>query len=1582
MTTPEMPAEGSRSARIRRAIEKARRELIDTSTRSRLLNTPLGSDRAKIVEVVGESADQILDVLVKRRGAMSFGAIRPRRGETLALPLPDGDVDPRASQTDSILQTRLEYDRLQTRLRGIETDAKTFESEQGVNVLYLALGFLEWHEQGGDRRVRYAPLILVPVSLERESARSQFKIRYNGEEMGTNLSLQERLRTEGLALPELEEEEDVRPSSYCQRVTERIAGQSDWLVYPDRIVLGLFSFGRLMMYRDLDVDLWPTAKDPTANPLIVSLFDEGFRDDPSSVVGADEDVDPIVDIAAAGHVVEADSSQSVVIHEIQQGRHLIVQGPPGTGKSQTITNIIASAVRQGKKVLFVAEKMAALNVVRSNLSRVGLGTVCLELHSHKARKKEVLASLRETWEEDRAAQPTIDSLAADLRKSRDELNDYVKLVHKPLSPSALSPYRVFGRLARLAGKGIAPPDFSIEEARNWKPPGVDERRTIIRRAAAHIERAGLRVQHPWRGVGLDAILPQDAQRYSSRAAERAAAFRTFVSDGRAIAARVRSGFETWKQAEGLFRLGELLRRAPDLDATAIGHASWKAQRASIPTLIAAGESFARIRKELQRVFQEEAWKTDVRAVRATISQHGGTLIRWFRREYREAVHAFRSLCKNDVPSATSERLRLLDLLIESQRSGAFVKENAELGRQAFGSYWKDLGSDWAHLRAIETWEALVSDADVPGGWRSSAPAIAPLREYAAVITKLEHTGMAAWSSAEQLIAALRLDLKEAYSEPVLSAVRFDEILSGFEAWGRNSDRLDEWVEWRAIRSRLCGVGLAEFAARLADDRVGHTAAADVFEYAYLDSVARVAFESCPMLVRFNGTAHEDTIEVFRSLDTQRIKMARQEVLAAHTSGMPRGNAGVGEIGQLAHQWNLQRGHLPLRKLIARTGRAMLAIKPVWMMSPMSLAQYVPQGTLTFDLVVMDEASQITPVDALGAIMRASQLVVVGDEKQLPPTSFFDRMANADGAEDDADEPTDELTVNQGISDIESVLGLCAARGMPARMLRWHYRSKHESLIAISNLEFYRHLYIVPAASSDDVGLRFWPVNGTYDRGRTRTNAAEAKAVAEAVMAHARRFGRSAPYPNGMSLGVAAFSVAQRDRILDELELLRRASPERESFFGNESSEPFFVKNLESIQGDERDVIFISIAYGPDDEGYRTMFFGPVSQSGGERRLNVLMSRARRRCEVFSSIRSADVDLARAPSNGARVLKTFLAYAETGKLDRSLLGAQPQGSDFEDDVAQALAAAGFAVEQQVGVNGFFLDLAIKNPERPGSYLIGIECDGASYHSSRSARDRDRIREMTLRDRGWRIHRIWSTDWFRARDRELKRAIAAINEARVTAPAAPAPEREPISEAEVVPAVQPAASPRRNPVYREATFTVTDSGEPHQMPRDKRVEVLKQIVSLEGPLHSAELARRFAVLCGKNRTGGRIDAAVQEAIRHGVRQRHFRLDGDFVLAPDQEKIGPRDRSSVSSLNLRRPERLPPSEIKNGVMQVVLEHLGVTRDEVADAVAELFGFQRVTEGISSAIEAQLRALLGDGLLRIEGDKVYPREDPKSPM
>jgi len=456
------------------------------------------------------------------------------------------------------------------------------------------------------------------------------------------------------------------------------------------------------------------------------------------------------------------------------------------------------------------------------------------------------------------------------------------------------------------------------------------------------------------------------------------------------------------------------------------------------------------------------------------------------------------------------------------------------------------------------------------------------------------------------------------------------------------------------------------------------------------------------------------------------------------------------LAVLKREFQKRSKHLPIRQLIARAGNAVQAVKPVFMMSPLSIATYIPPGSLKFDLVVFDEASQVRLVDAFGAILRARQAVVVGDSQQLPPTSFFDTMAQ-DNEEDE----------ENNTSDIESVLGLFAAQSAPDRMLRWHYRSRHESLIAVSNQEFYKNSLVVfpsPDAERRDSGLKSHLLPDTaYDRGGSRTNQLEAEAVATSVMEHASK------HPN-LTLGVTAFSVAQMRAIQDAVEKRRRIDPSMERFFAAHPDEPFFVKNLETVQGDERDVIFISIGYGKDTEGHVAMNFGPLNWDGGERRLNVLITRARRRCEVFTNLSAEDIDVSRTSTPGVHTLKTFLAYAAAADASEFADTNNEPGSSLEQSVAHSLTEAGYQLRPQVGATGHCIDLAVVDPDRPGRYLMGIETDGETYHNSRSSRDRDRLREQVLNGLGWQIHHIWSADWFNHPDRELKRASEAIESAK--------------------------------------------------------------------------------------------------------------------------------------------------------------------------------------------------------------------------
>ncbi|MGH8614280.1 MAG: DUF3320 domain-containing protein, partial [Gammaproteobacteria bacterium] len=694
---------------------------------------------------------------------------------------------------------------------------------------------------------------------------------------------------------------------------------------------------------------------------------------------------------------------------------------------------------------------------------------------------------------------------------------------------------------------------------------------------------------------------------------------------------------------------------------------------------------------------------------------------------------------------------------------------------------------------------------------------------------------------------------------------------------------------------------------------------------------RKAYVEREALRTFDGTSHENTRERFRNLDLASLEATRLQLAAQHRANLPTPyNNMNGQRGVLLREFEKRSRHLPIRKLVAHAGHAIQAIKPVFMMSPMSIAAYIPPGSVTFDLVIFDEASQVKPVDAFGAVLRGQQLVVVGDSKQLPPTNFFDALVG----DDDLEEDTESVS-----SDIESVLGLMAGQGAPQRMLRWHYRSRHESLIALSNREFYDNRLVVfpsPYPARPGLGLIFHHLpNTVYDRGRSRTNQKEAEFVAKAVMLHAK----ASP---DLTFGVAAFSLQQAEAILDHLERMRRDDPSAEALFSAHPYEPFFVKNLESVQGDERDVIFISIGYGRNAEGYVSMNFGALNGQGGERRLNVLITRARRCCEVFTNLTHDDIDLTRTPARGVAALKAFLKYAQTGIGDVPDAGGVEEDSPFEREVAEALRCAGHDVALQVGSDGFRIDLAVRDREKRGRYVLGIECDGATYHRSRSSRDRDRLRQDVLENLGWQIHRIWSTDWFNHPERELRRALDAIERARVSATQPPKLDRQ-----EALPSGQSSSAvvrvaPDPEPVVQELTaerYVICDlkidTGhfDLHEIPAKGFANWRAEVVKVEGPVHRDEVARRIAEAAGVQRIGNRIGAAVDRGIRTAVQMKLIAQRIDFLWSIELTRPTVRDRSDFAAA-ARRTELIAPEEIAEAICLVVKRAYGIDLDDISQA------------------------------------------------
>lgn len=532
--------------------------------------------------------------------------------------------------------------------------------------------------------------------------------------------------------------------------------------------------------------------------------------------------------------------------------------------------------------------------------------------------------------------------------------------------------------------------------------------------------------------------------------------------------------------------------------------------------------------------------------------------------------------------------------------------------------------------------------------------------------------------------------------------------------------------------------------------------ASAFELSAYQSIGRSIYQSYPELSRFNGSAHDKTRADYRFLDAEIVSLTGKDFASQidRRTTVPEGQRGttVGDFTDmqlLRREINKQRRHIPIRQLVRRAGLALQELKPCFMMGPLSVAQYLEQGALRFDLVVMDEASQLRPEEAIGAIARGTQLVVVGDPKQLPPTSFFDRMVDGSDDEEDDEAPA-------AISGMESILDICQQLFTPVRSLRWHYRSHHESLIAFSNHHFYKNLIVFPSpyAKNPGLGVKYRYVKGgAY---KDRQNAPEAQRVVDAVLEHMIR------RPDE-SLGVVTLNQTQRELIEELLDKKLKTFDEGGDFMGRWEAEgwPFFVKNLENVQGDERDVIFISTTFGkaPGTDKVRQNF-GPISRPDGWRRLNVLFTRSKRRIELFTSMAPEDIVVDARTPLGTKALRDYLDFAKRGVLVSTDEGERDPDSDFEVSVANVISAMGYEVKPQLGVAGFFIDMAVRNPDRPGEFLAGIECDGATYHSGFSVRDRDRIRQEILESLGWkgRIHRIWSTDWFY----DPRRATARLRE----------------------------------------------------------------------------------------------------------------------------------------------------------------------------------------------------------------------------
>ena len=1630
-TTAEQPI----SSALLEALDLQRHNLLDIGKRNPLTNAPIRTFRRNQLLIAHELSDEIYRILYVEGKKFTFLPAKGIDADTRSVEeamnlsgdlfVPDelaGEVH--SAHTDTKLQTLLTPAALQKKLLYIYREAKSIEEEQGISVLFLALGFLCYFESESSEVERCAPLILLPVELTRDSRKGVFRLARRDMDLESNKSLAMLLQEDfQLTLPDFPENDSWNPSDYFNEVEEAVSSKPRWKIEPNSMALSFFSFAKFLMYRDLELENYQSdGEGLTGVRLIENLLTGGHssgEDSPRVSITAPEQISNLdarfSNPKELGHILDADSSQTQVISSAMDGKSIVVQGPPGTGKSQTIANVIAGAVNCGKRVLFIAEKRAALEVVMKRLVQCGLGPLCLELHSHKANKAQVYASLKETWDLNRPVE-VADTEYEELRELRDRLNRVSDLVHTQDSATGNTAFRLMGRISRLSGKGTPPAEFDIPDIDSWSIQEFDERNGLVARYAEATSEHGSELQHIWRGVE-NRLSPIDRQRLDSSLERAPISFDELCDQFAQASAFASVNWDLTEQGvlrvvEQLVQIQEMPSNVPDLLERQVVVDHCEAGIELCELLDEVGDSETALESTVISQAFENQWEHHLNAV----AKEGASFFRLFKSSYRNAIQDLKGVCKTKLPGKQLDRFELLEKLVHIEELRNKIRDRDALGREYFGIEWQQSKTSYESVQTALGW--IDQQSKLLGNVGHVKDQVANLNESLDV-EDVKSRVLDAWNTWsglwKQITELTGLDNTKAFGSQDLSSVGIREISQRLSAWVEHPTQLAGYHEMLSIGNLLTENGLAEVRSQIGTGYLPCSTAVDTFTLLRSERVLKNILSDHPELASISGSDRTEMVEQFKQKDEELRLLTAREVSLKHYESIPRGSTGM--VGVVRGELAKKRRHMPIRKLLDNAGDVVAALKPVFLMSPLSVAQYLKPGGLQFDLLLIDEASQVKPQEALGAMLRAKQVVVVGDQKQMPPTSFFDRqMSGDDESGTDENDVEDELDtaaqLAQQSTEMESILALCDARIGNSAMLSWHYRSEHPSLIDVSNHEFYagKLLYPPSAEFAKSVnGMRFVHVeDGVYDRSRRRHNEIEAETICEHILDHVR------DHPN-WTLGVVGLSVSQRNLIQTKVEALCREHPHVESFCDESKEEPFFVKNLENVQGDERDVIFVSIGYGKDANGYFGQSFGPVSQKGGERRLNVLFTRARKRCMIFASITHDDIRVDAAQHQGPRVLKRFMKYAATGDLDIPVETGDEMDSPFEEDVASVLEEHGYVVHHQIGASGFKIDLAIVDPDNDNHYVLAIECDGARYHSSSWARERDRLRQQVLETKGWRFHRIWSTDWFYNRDAEIQKLVRAVEEARQffksqDASDSDSPTRmgngrvgpssttdhlnegEPMSSLSEGDPSLASKSPSERLVerseeshqslqstpYRELIVDVDDellANEIHELEPSFFVTVTVKVVDAEGPIHSDAIAARIARSWGKSRVGSRIRSTIQQsielALERGQILRSNRDGEEFFVPKDYSESNEiRDRSSVQLSKLKYPDVIPRSEIRAAIMVVVDDNMSLTIDECRKEVQRLLGTNLGRDKMDEIISSEVLTLENQGSIRFSGE------------
>lgn len=1559
------------------------RKLLDLSLRNNLLNTRITHNT---LQLISADLDKFEDALAD--GSEFRLMPKPNDWEN---PLYDFGIYHSVASSDPIndliksevsqkrLRTYLTETDLEKSLKNLYRSSRLSIEENGANTLYLALGMLRWYETPSSQRHRYAPILLLPVEIIRKSASKGYVIRSREEDTMLNITLLEMLRQNfGINVPGLDplplDESGVNVRLIYSIFRNSIKNQPKWDV-EEQAILGIFSFNKFIMWNDIHNN----ADKLMENKLVRSIVNGKIEFDLDDTETDASELDKVLTPADIVLPISADSSQLEAVYESINNKTYVLHGPPGTGKSQTITNIIANALYKGKRVLFVAEKMAALEVVKKRLDSIGLGPFCLELHSNKAKKTAVLSQLKETTEiNKKCPSNNFERDAERLFELRKEQNVYIEALHREY-PFGLTLYQAITRYLHLQT------DFELKFPQSLfndlNKDKLFEWKEAIDRIVSVCNACGHPYNNPFAGVNIASYSPDLKEQLSVDINRLIDIMLDLKSSMHSLSLLFGGEYYSKEKVDDAITLISILKTIPELTPALLCEKQSGKTLEECKEIVEFGEERDRSKAVVTRVFTDGIFTLDARVV---LNEWNLASNKWFiprligqgkvRKQLVAYIHNG-SIKQVDIKQA-------LEALINYKEYRDVVSSSAENLQSLFGKFAKPEKEKWDSIRKIIEDFTHFNKAvlDFEKGIQEASLFKENLsNQLVNGIDAFIYLHDKSFSHFVELVSTykelsnkvsneLNIDLSENANN---EAYWLDAEISRLTVWGSNLDKLKDWYQWLLVSRKVNDLQLGFVANEFATQNIPTNQLGNSFLKGFYRAAIDYIISKEPNLELFKGKMFNDVIFKYQELTKSFTEITQKELYAKLAATIPSFTieaAQNSEVGILQRSIKNNGRGVSIRSLFDQIPTLLSRMCPCMLMSPISVAQYISPDAEKFDLIIFDEASQMPTYEAIGAIARGKNVIIVGDPKQMPPTNFF----SANTVDED----------NLDKEDLESILDDSLALSIPSRYLLWHYRSKHESLIAFSNSEYYDNkLLTFPSPDNIESKVRLIPIKGFYDKGKSRQNRQEAEFVIKEI---SRRLANKELRKK--SIGVVTFSSVQQSLIEDLLSDLFKSRPDLEAL-ALECQEPLFIKNLENVQGDERDVILFSVGYGPDSDGRVSMNFGPLNREGGERRLNVAVSRARYEMIIFSTLSSDQIDLNRTSAIGVAGLKRFLEFAEKGEaLNRGIRLVSTEEASIELIIAAKLRERGYNVHTNIGASGYKIDIAIVDKENPGNYLLGIICDGENYKRTKTTRDREIVQSSVLRMLGWNICRVWTLDWWENPAGILELIESSIEKARNNIPEQLVAdnhaenknevEKEIIEQSSeefvVSETIEQAEVEKIGEPYLYATLPYSRYPSDGFLYYDYKAYILDQLFSViqfETPISRSLLCKRVLNSWGISRLGSRIDAYFDELLRE-VDCFQTTEGGFHCFWMNKEQMNSYTKFRPNSE--RNAVDLPPREIANGIKHILKSQIGLPIKDLIRITAQLFGFSRTGNNVETAMISGIQMAVNLGFVKIENERV----------